>query len=285
MNNKAFDVLERIQLILDKVTPKQRKLGEYILDNYKKAAFLNSTDLAKAAEVSGSTVVRFAETLEYSGFPEMQAALHSIVQIEINALDMFSQNSEGQETADYEKYFRQGAESLPKIARGISSDAFNTAIDLLEKQRKVFVVAFQASACLAEYTGYALGKVRPDVHKIAQWDQELFSRFSDCTEQDVALIYAFPRFPAATKKIARFLHEKNVPIIYVTSNAVNPISQYAAAILHLNIKYASYIDDLAPAIYLAKAIVATISRNNPKQSTAQLEKFEHFAKENDIFCK
>lgn len=285
MNKNTFDVLERIQLVLDKVTPKQRKLAEYILTHYKKAAFLNSTDLAKAAQVSGSTVVRFAETLEYSGFPEMQTALHSIVQMEINAVDMFSENVSLEDATDYEKFFRQGAEDLIKILKGISGDSFNQTVELLEKQRKIFIIAFQASACLAEYTSYALGKIRPDVHKITEWDGNLFNHLDDCTEKDAAIIYAFPRFPAATLKIAKYLYEKNVPIIYITSNAANPISDFATVTLQLKIKYASYIDDLGPAIYLAKAIISAISRNNPKQSTAQLEKFEFYAEKNHIFCK
>lgn len=287
MEQKTSNVLERIQHVMNDITPKQKKLAEYILENYKKAAFLNSTDLAKAAGVSGSTVVRFAETVNYSGFPEMQAALHSIVQMEINALDMFSQNVETGvgESPDYEKVFREGAENLIKISRSLSVASFDNAVKLLESQRKVFVVAFQASACLAEYTGYALGKVRPEVHKISKWDEGLFNRLADCTEKDVAILYAFPRFPAFTLKLAQYLHEKNVPIIYITSSATNPISELASVILQLKIKYASYIDDLAPAIYLSKALVAAIARNHPEQATAQLEKFEFFAEKNHIFCK
>lgn len=287
MEQKTTNVLERIQSVMTGITPKQKKLGEYILEHYKKAAFLNSTDLAKAAGVSGSTVVRFAETLDYSGFPEMQGALHSIVQMEINALDMFSQNVETGvgESPDFEKVFRDGAEDLIKISRNIAVAAFDRAADLLESQRKVFVVAFQASACLAEYTGYALGKVRPEVHKISKWDENLFNRLADCTEKDVAVLYAFPRFPTFTLKLAQYFHEKKVPIIYITSNAANPISELATVTLQLKIKYASYIDDLAPAIYLAKAFVAAIARNHPEQATAQLEKFEFFAEKNQIFCK
>lgn len=285
MNKKEFDVLERIQLVLDKSTPKQQKLADYILHNYKKAAFLNSTDLAKAAQVSGSTVVRFAEALDYTGFPAMQAALHNIVQLEINALDMFSENFEIEDCTDYERFFHQGAESLLKIAKGIANDAFSEAVRLIETQRNLCVMAFQASACLAEYTAYALGKVRPNVCKLTQWDDGLFNALDGYTEKDAVLLYAFPRFPAATLKMAQYFCEKNIPIILITSNAKNPISAYAAVTLHINIKYAAYIDDLAPVIYLAKAIVATVSRNNPKQSTAQLEKFEYFAEKNNIFCK
>lgn len=285
MNKKAFDVLERVQLVLDTITPKQQKLAEYILHNYKKAAFFNSTDLAKAAQVSGSTVVRFAETLDYSGFPEMQEALHSIVQMEINSLDMFSDNVAHEDSADYEKFFHQGAESLIKIARGISSAAFSQAVQLIESQKNICVMAFQASACLAEYTSYALGKVRPGVRKVTQWDENLFNALESYTEKDAVLLYAFPRFPVTTLKMARYLHSKNIPIIYVTSNAENSISEFATVTIQLNIKYAAYIDDLAPVIYLSKAIVAAISRNNPKQSTAQLEKFEDFADMAHIFCK
>lgn len=282
--DKTLNIIERILFIQKDITPKQKKLATYILDNYKKAAFLNSTDLAKAANVSGSTVIRFAELLEYSGFPEMQSALHNMVQLELNALDMFSDPYEKEEPNDLGNIFQYGADHIIKATKNISIEAFTESVELINRQKKVLIVAHQISTSLAEYTNYALGKIRPNVFKLTNWNESTFNILDNFTNEDVAIIYAFPRFPYQTYKIAKFLHSKHVPIIYITENGINPISKFATISILMRTKFASYVDDLSPAMYLAKALIITIANTNRSQTALQLEKFENHVKDFKIFC-
>ena len=57
----------------------QKRIAAYILENYDKAAFMTANKLGKTAQVSESTVVRFATELGYDGYPTMQKALQEII--------------------------------------------------------------------------------------------------------------------------------------------------------------------------------------------------------------
>ena len=48
------------------------RLADYILDSYIQAALMTATELAHTVDVDAATVVRFAQRLGYSGFPELQ---------------------------------------------------------------------------------------------------------------------------------------------------------------------------------------------------------------------
>lgn len=48
------------------------KLADFILDSYIQAALMTATELAHQVDVDAATVVRFAQRLGYSGFPELQ---------------------------------------------------------------------------------------------------------------------------------------------------------------------------------------------------------------------
>jgi DNA-binding MurR/RpiR family transcriptional regulator len=48
------------------------RLADYILDSYIQAALMTATELAHTVDVDTATVVRFAQRLGYSGFPELQ---------------------------------------------------------------------------------------------------------------------------------------------------------------------------------------------------------------------
>jgi DNA-binding MurR/RpiR family transcriptional regulator len=48
------------------------RLADYILDSYIQAALMTATELAHQVDVDAATVVRFAQRLGYSGFPDLQ---------------------------------------------------------------------------------------------------------------------------------------------------------------------------------------------------------------------
>ncbi|MEN8242737.1 MAG: MurR/RpiR family transcriptional regulator [Chloroflexota bacterium] len=62
----------RIRENRDKMSKSFSRLADYILDNYVQAALMTATELAHQVDVDAATVVRFAQRLEYAGFPELQ---------------------------------------------------------------------------------------------------------------------------------------------------------------------------------------------------------------------
>ena len=59
------DILAIIQEKMSAFSKGQRKIGNFILDSYDKAAFMTASRLGKKVGVSESTVVRFAAELGY----------------------------------------------------------------------------------------------------------------------------------------------------------------------------------------------------------------------------
>ena len=81
-----MDLIERIKAKENGFSKGQRKLADYILKEYDKAAFLTASKLGKEAGVSESTVVRFAYELDYDGYPELQKAMNVIVKTQSSSL-------------------------------------------------------------------------------------------------------------------------------------------------------------------------------------------------------
>ena len=55
------------------------KLADFLLDSYIQAAFMTASELAHALDLDAATVVRFAQHLGYSGFPELQREIRERV--------------------------------------------------------------------------------------------------------------------------------------------------------------------------------------------------------------
>ena len=63
-------VLHTIRASMDGFSKGQKRIARYILENYDKAAFMTASKLGQTAQVSESTVVRFAAELGYNGYPD-----------------------------------------------------------------------------------------------------------------------------------------------------------------------------------------------------------------------
>src|SRR5258708_28515860 len=63
-----------IRARFDEFSRSQKEVAQYIVDHLDEAAFQTAEELARRANTSSSTVVRFSQALGFEGFPELQAA-------------------------------------------------------------------------------------------------------------------------------------------------------------------------------------------------------------------
>lgn len=279
-------IFQRIQMYQSEFSAKQKKLADYIVRHYQTAAFLNSTDLAHAAGVSGSTVIRFAEALRYDGFPKMKTALHEIVQQDINNVDAFMTQESTSNSSSQSSLFQPCIDTFHTIERSLPPERLDEAAQLLSQAENVYIIGFQGSSFLAEYMSYYLSKVRRNVHRLNTLDSDLFaSLHSDAPQKDAVLIYAFPRFPVQTLKLAKYFHDQQVPIVCMSTTTTNQISALASIIIPIDIEYRAYIDHLAPVVYLSEVLGKKMAKLNEKESVQQLEAFENYAETTHLFCR
>ncbi len=70
----ALTLSSEIRQRFDEFSRSQKDVGQYIVDHLDEAAFHTAEELARRANTSSSTVVRFAQALGFEGFPELQAS-------------------------------------------------------------------------------------------------------------------------------------------------------------------------------------------------------------------
>src|SRR5947199_4962400 len=63
-----------IRARFDEFSRSQKDVAQYIVDHLDEAAFQTAEALARRANTSSSTVVRFSQALGFEGFPELQQA-------------------------------------------------------------------------------------------------------------------------------------------------------------------------------------------------------------------
>ena len=70
---------ERIRRERSNMSKSFAKLADFLLDSYIQSAFMTASELAHELDLDAATVVRFAQTLGYTGFPELQREIRQRV--------------------------------------------------------------------------------------------------------------------------------------------------------------------------------------------------------------
>ncbi len=75
--------LETLRRVYPELTRGQQILAEYLVQNYRQAAFMTAARVAEAVSMNEATVVRFAQRLGYHGYPALQEAIQEAVLAEL----------------------------------------------------------------------------------------------------------------------------------------------------------------------------------------------------------
>ena len=63
------NILKKLEAGIAGFSKSQKRIAQYIIEHYDKAAFMTAARLGKTIDVSESTVVRFAAELGFEGIP------------------------------------------------------------------------------------------------------------------------------------------------------------------------------------------------------------------------
>ena len=106
---------ERIRTARSDMSKSFAKLADFLLDSYVEAAFMTASELAHTLDLDAATVVRFSQSLNYSGYPDLQREIRARVKAEL--------------------LIRPQEASDPKSVTGIAFDAMNEVSLALERTR------------------------------------------------------------------------------------------------------------------------------------------------------
>jgi DNA-binding MurR/RpiR family transcriptional regulator len=145
---------ERIREIRPRMSKSFARLADYILDSYVQAALMTATELAHQVDVDAATVVRFAQKLGYSGFPELQDDIKERVKQDL--LIRPEQASEPDSVPGVvSAAMRQLLEAIEQARLLLDVDSINSLVKVVGKARRIIV----APEGLGQAAAYNLGNL------------------------------------------------------------------------------------------------------------------------------
>lgn len=281
-----LNLLQRIEKKSPSFSKGQKRLAEYIINNYDIAAYLTASKLGKEAGVSESTVVRFAYQLEYDGYPELQKAIQVIVKTNSNSMQRLSLSSKRyEEKGVLKSVLYTDAERLrDTIQNGIDEEEFKKAVEYINRCQRLFILGARSAAYLAGLLGYYLKMLFDNVIIVdANSTSETLEQIYNIGENDAMFGVTFPRYSKRTIYALQYAKNHGAKTIALTDTYQSPIAEYADCTLIAKSDVMTIVDSMVGPLSVVNALVTAIALLRKEDVEKRLMALEELWREYDVY--
>lgn len=271
--NSTNELLIRMEEKYKKMSKGQKRLADYVTENYDKAVFLTAARLGEVVGVSESTVVRFATQLGYKGYPGFQKALEELVRNKLNSIQRMEVTyGRISQSEILETVLQSDIEKIKLTLAGIDQKAFELAIDTILSAKRIYVVGIRSCAPLASFLCFYLNLVCENVTAVnTNSSSEIFEQLIRINEEDVIIGISFPRYSMRTLKALEFASNRKAKVITLTDSVHSPMNLYSSCNLIARSDMASIVDSLVAPLSVINALVVALCMKKLSNLTSQLK--------------
>lgn len=281
------ELLSRLDKKYPKLSKGQKKLTDYIRENYDKAAFLTASKLGETVGVSESTVVRFATQLGYQGYPEFQKALGELVRTKLNSIQRmevtYGRIAQGDILGSV---LQSDIEKIKMTMESVDEHAFQLAVDTILKAKRIYIVGIRSCAPLASFLAFYLNLICDNVVSVhTNSASEIFEQLIRIDENDVIVGISFPRYSMRTLKALEFASNRRAKVITITDSIHSPMTIYSSCNLIARSDMASIVDSLVAPLSVINALVVALCMKKQDEVIKTLEMLEDIWDEYQVYSR
>jgi DNA-binding MurR/RpiR family transcriptional regulator len=280
------DIFDRIRMKLHDLSSSNKKIAQFFMNSYERAAKMNSREIAKELGLSAATVVRFAATLGYAGFADLLRALQDaafrIAHGPMKKLrESILQNEPMEEIL--RKVVQHEIDALEFGGFEPTGEAFIRTAKAMAEADRIFLVAARSSFCVAHYGAYMLGTASKNVFCISSSAEDRYDRMEDLSARDMALFVSYHRYYKDTVDMARYASRSGAFTVGITDFLFSPLVPFCREILLApdRCPFTSYV----PAMVLMDALILAFTQAKAEQVNGILERRIKILMENGAYTE
>jgi DNA-binding MurR/RpiR family transcriptional regulator len=254
-----------IKAILSKVhslNGAQKRLGQYLQADSAALLLSNVNDLAQAVGVSKSTVVRFAKSLGYKGFPHFKREIQQQMRGKLRAAARMEETFAelGNDENIFAKLIKRDIQLLQETLQAASFPDFHKATEIIWRARKVFIIGLNASMALAYLLHFRLVRVKKDTRWLfLTGGTSLLEQLALMEKQDVLIAIGFLQVPREVQVALQHAKKVGAPILGITDFPSSAIAKAAEVCLYAKRGLHTTVNSLTPAFSLVNALAIAVS--------------------------
>ncbi len=281
------DILTLIQERMNTFSKGQKRIANYILESYDKAAFVTASKLGQTVNVSESTVVRFAAELGYDGYPSMQKSLQKMIRNRLTYVQRIEvANNRISDENVLATVLQSDIDKIRLTLEEADPQTFNGAVDAIVEAKKIYIIGVRSSAAIATFLGFYFNLIFENVSVVsASTSAEIFEGMLRVGEGDVVIGVSFPRYSSRTVQAMQFARDRKATTVAITDSEASPLADISDFCLRARSDMASFVDSLVAPLSLVNALLVAVSRKKNDDLAATFSSLENIWEEYGVYEK
>ena len=237
--NKSIKVEQlenQIRERYDSLSKRLKQVAKYILDNPNSVVFDTVAVIAERAEVPPSTLIRFANVFDFSGFNEMkqifkESLMESTADYKERAELFHKMDAEHTQQSSPENilavFSHANAAALTQLTTNIDSEQLNNAVKLLDSADNIFIIGLKRSYSIACYLNYALHHLNRRSYIIDGLGGMFEEQLKLIRPGDVVVAISFAPYAKETLNILNSVAKEGVKQIAITDSQLSPLVSFS----------------------------------------------------------
>lgn len=282
-NKQDLSVKDKIKASYGKLPKNQKRIADYILENFDKIPFYNVQELSAATSSSVASITRFSQRIGLDGYIDLREKISGLLQSRIKNKSIFSLYDEkllkdDTLTAVANLDIKNIGDTLAMVDR----EHFGLTVDSILKAKRVFTAGLGISYLLAEILAYQLAQVGVDAsvlkHTWCSFPENLV--YSDSS--DYLILISFPPYSKETIETAKAAKEQGIGFTAITDKHSAPFTFYTNRILTVNSENMLYTNSFSAISVLINAIATECALKNKKKSGQIMARLDDLSKKLDL---
>lgn len=262
-----------------------RLISEFVINHFDKAAFMTASKLGATVGVSESTVVRFAISLGYKGYPEFQKSLQELIKNKLTAVQRMELSDDRIGTENLlENVMTTDIDRIKETLLGISGVDFNEAVEKIANANTIYIIGNRSASALASFAEYYLSLMFSYVKRVkSSSTSEMLEQVMRIDENDVIIGFSFPRYSTQTLIGLKYARDKGAKVVAFTDSYNSPLAPYADYLLVAGSDMASFVDSLVAPLSLLNALLVAVSIKKKDMISENFKKLEKIWEEYNAY--
>jgi DNA-binding MurR/RpiR family transcriptional regulator len=269
----AGEFFVRVTELYDSLSKTNRRIADYVASRFDEVIFSSVASIAAELGTSEATIVRFAQTLGYSGFPDLKRELVTHYREQISPAKKLKNYLDTLSPGDrfYGEIVEQEIEYLKNSVKTVQGEAFHEAVTLICEAGHRYVYATGANTGLAQYMSFRLNRFRLHTSASSDTGKNIFENFPLFNKNDVVITYSFHQPTREHKVLMDFTSKNGVKTILITDTFVPPMVQNADLVLYARRGPFGLFHSLIVPMAISNALIMAVASRLGKDSIESLQ--------------
>lgn len=264
---------ELIQKKNDEFTPIERKIADFILQNYKEIPFISIQEFADRLNIGKASIMRFSKKIGFGGYLSLKKDINSRIMSTVAPMEKFriSLDKDVSENLLLNEIGKNEVKNINYMLNNYNPKSYQKAVEMISKANIVYTVGFNLSSFLAEIFSYLLQRIGAKSISATKGGRSPVEQLSNIEKNDVLIAFSLPPYSDETIKAAKYANEHGVDVISFTNSFTSPIVSFSKVVLEVRTESQIFSNSISAISALMYAIVYEVVIKNKSRSLDALD--------------